>query len=131
VRALERAKQLSADAKGADLATVAKKLGAIYSETARFSRSSPDKRLPGDAMLAALQTPIGSLSEPVKTPQGYYVLRVLERVPPGLEPLAGERDKIAAELLARKQGQAWEAWVGAARTGAKIEISSRLPAGRV
>jgi parvulin-like peptidyl-prolyl isomerase len=67
----------------------------------------------------------------VKTPQGYYVLRVLERVPPGLEPLAGERDKIAAELLARKQGQAWEAWVGAARTGAKIEISSRLPAGRV
>lgn len=129
-RALERAKQLSADAKGADLAAVAKKMGAVYSETARFSRSSPDKRLPGDAMLAALQTPAGSLSEPVKTPQGYYVLRVLERVPPGLEPLAVERDKIAGELLARKQGQAWEAWVGAARARAKIEISSRLPAGR-
>jgi peptidyl-prolyl cis-trans isomerase D len=130
VRALERAKQLSADAKQADLAAVAKRLGAIYSETARFSRSNPDSRLPGDAMLAALQTPAGSLSEPVKTQQGYYLLRVLERVPPGMEPLAGERDKIAAELLARKQGQAWETWVGVARTKAKIEISSRLPAGR-
>jgi hypothetical protein len=47
-----------------------------------------------------------------------------------MEPLAGERDKIAADLLARKQGLAWEAWVGAARTNAKIEISSRLPAVR-
>ena len=97
---------------------------------ARFSRSSPDKRLPGDAMMVALRTPTGTLSEPAKTPQGYYVLRVLERVPPAMEPLAGERDKIAADLLARKQGLAWEAWVGAARTNAKIEISSRLPAVR-
>ncbi len=131
-RALERAKQLSAEATvaGADLAAVAKKLGAIYAETSRFSRSQPDSRLPGDAMLAALQTPAGSLSEPVKTPQGYYVVRVLERVPPEMESLAGERDKIAAEVLARKQGQAWETWVGAARARAKIEISSRLPAGR-
>jgi hypothetical protein len=34
-------------------------------------------------------------------------------------------------VLARKQGQAWETWVSAARARAKIEISSRLPAGRV
>jgi hypothetical protein len=58
------------------------------------------------------------------------VIRVLERVPPALDGLTLERDKIAAELLARKQGLAWEAWVGAARAKAKIEISSRLPAGR-
>jgi peptidyl-prolyl cis-trans isomerase D len=129
-RALERARQVSAEAKGGDLAGVAKKLGAVYAETARFSRSQPDSRLPGDAMLAALQTPTGSLSEPVKTPQGYFVVRVLERVPPAPDLLAGERDKIAAEVLARKQGQAWETWVSAARARAKIEISSRLPAGR-
>lgn len=129
-RALARAKQLSAQARDADLAAVAKKLGAVDGQTERFSRSSPDRRLPGDAMMAALRTPTGALSEPVKTAQGYYVLRVLERVPPGLEALAGERDKIAADLLARKQGLAWEAWVGAARTNAKIEISSRLPAVR-
>jgi peptidyl-prolyl cis-trans isomerase D len=130
VRALARAKQLSAEARDADLAAVAKKQGAVYGETARFSRSSPDKRLPGDAMMVALRTPAGTLSEPVKTGQGYYVLRVLERVPPGVEALAGERDKIAADLLARKQGLAWDAWVGAARTNAKIDISTRLPAVR-
>ncbi len=126
-RARERAQQVSADAKQADLAAVAKKLGAVYGETTRFSRTKPDERLPGDVMLAALQAPAGVLTEPVKAAQGYYVLRLLERVPPAMDALPGERDKIATELLARKQGQAWEAWVGAARAKAKIEISSRLP----
>jgi peptidyl-prolyl cis-trans isomerase D len=129
-RALERAKQIGADAKQADLGAVAKKAGAVYVETKRFSRLKPDERLPGDAMLAALQAPAGALTEPVKTQQGFYVIRVLERVPPAMDGLALERDKIAAELLARKQGLAWETWVGAARAKAKIEISSRLPAGR-
>jgi parvulin-like peptidyl-prolyl isomerase len=128
-RALARAKQLGADARQADLAALARKLGAVSGATGRFSRAKPDGRLPGDAMLAALQTPSGALTAPVKTAQGYYVLRVEERVPPGMELLAGERDKIAGELLSRKQGQAWETWVGALRARAKIEVSSRLPAG--
>ncbi|OLC13243.1 MAG: hypothetical protein AUH29_13050 [Candidatus Rokubacteria bacterium 13_1_40CM_69_27] len=128
--ALEKAKQIVAGAQSGDLVGAAQKAGATVGETPRFSRTRPAERLPGDAMLAALKTPVGALTEPVKAPQGYYVMKVLQRVPPNLSTIGAERDKIAGELLARKQSQAWEAWMSGARAKAKIEISSRLPGQR-
>ncbi|MGH7323946.1 MAG: SurA N-terminal domain-containing protein [Candidatus Rokuibacteriota bacterium] len=127
---LDKARQLAAEARTADLAAAARKLGASYGETPRFSRTKPAERLPGEAMLATLRTPAGAFTEPVKTQQGYYVLKTLERIAPSPGGLAGERDKLASEVLARKQSQAWESWVGAARQGAKIDVSTRLPASR-
>jgi peptidyl-prolyl cis-trans isomerase D len=123
--ALERAKQLAADARQGDFAVAAKKQEARASETSRFSRGKPAERLPGDAQMAALKVPAGHVSEPVKTPQGYYVLKALERVPPDLGALAGERDKITGELLTRKQGLAWQGWLADARRNAKIETTTR------
>ncbi len=128
--ALEKAKQIVAGAQSGDLVGAAQKAGATVGETPRFSRTRPAERLLGDAMLAALKTPVGALTEPVKAPQGYYVMKVLQRVPPNLSTIGAERDKIAGELLARKQSQAWEAWMSGARAKAKIEISSRLPGQR-
>ena len=125
---LERAKQLATDAQAGDLGGAAKKAGAITGETGRFSRAKPAERLPGDAMLAALQTPVGQMSAPVKAPQGYYVVKVLERVPPDPAGLAAERDKILKEVLAQKQSLAWESWLSGARANAKIE--THLPASR-
>ena len=126
--ALERAKQIAADAKAGDFAGAAKKAGAVTGETARFSRAKPAERLPGDAMLAALSTPAGQLSDPVKAQQGYYVVKVLERVPPDMGGLATERDKIQKEVLVQKQSLAWESWINGARANAKIE--THLPAPR-
>jgi peptidyl-prolyl cis-trans isomerase D len=126
--ALERAKQLATDAQTGDLAAAAKKAGAVTGETARFSRAKPAERLPGDAMLAALQTPAGQVSAPVKAQQGYYVVKVLERVPPDPAGLAAERDKILKEVLAQKQSLAWESWLSGARANAKIE--THLPTAR-
>jgi peptidyl-prolyl cis-trans isomerase D len=120
--ALERAKQLAAEAAAGDFAAAAKKAGATTGETPRFSRAKPAERLPGDAMVAALQTQGGALTAPVKTQQGYYVLKVLERVPPDLGGLGAERDKLLGEVLAQKQSLAWESWVSAARAGAKVEV---------
>ena len=120
--ALARARQIAADAAGGDLGAAARKAGATAGETQRFSRSKPADRLPGDVQLAALQTPAGAVAAPVKTPQGYYVVRTLERVPPSPADLAAERERLAREVLAQKQGQAWESWVTAARAGAKVEI---------
>jgi len=80
--------------------------------------------------VAALETPTGHVTAPVKTPQGSYVLKVLERVAPDTSGLATEREKIQRELLGRKQSLAWESWIAAARQGAKIEVSSRLPGRR-
>ena len=128
--ALERAKQLAAEAKSADFAAAAKKAGAQTGETTRFSRVKPAEKLPGDAMLAALQTVVNGVTEPVKTPQGYYVLKVLDRTPGDLGELDKERDKVRGELTAAKQAQAWESWIGTARASSKIEVSNRIPTGR-
>ena len=121
-QALERAKQLAADAKN-DFAGAARKAGATAGETARFSLAKPAEKFPGDAMLAAFQTALNGVTEPVKTAQGYYVLKVVERTPPDPTGLATERDKVAKELLQQKQSQAWQAWVDAARAGAKVQTS--------
>ena len=118
---LERAKQLAADGKAADLQVVAKKAGAQTGETKRFSRAKPAERLPGDAQLAALQTPAGDVTQPVKSPQGYYVLKVLERAAPSMAELPAARDRLSKEVLAQKQSQAWEAWISGARINAKVE----------
>ena len=126
--ALERAKQIVADAQGGDFAAAAKKAGAVTGETARFSRAKPAEKLPGDVMLAALQTPAGQLSAPIKAQQGYYVVKVMERVQPDMGGLAAERDKIQKEVLVQKQSLAWESWVNGARANAKVE--THLPASR-
>ncbi|MBI2207798.1 MAG: SurA N-terminal domain-containing protein [Candidatus Rokubacteria bacterium] len=124
--ALERAKQLATQAKTGDFAAAAKKAGAQTGETPRFSRAKPAEKLPGDAMLAALQTVANGVTEPVKTPQGVYVLKVLERAPADLTELDKERDKVRGELLVGKQSQAWESWIGHARSSSKIEVSPRV-----
>jgi len=121
-QARERAMRLAEEAKGGDFVAAAKKAGAVTGETSRFSRTKPAEKLPGDAMLAALRAPLGAVTEPVKAQQGYYVLRVLERVAPDPGALAKERDAITREVLAQKQNQAWESWLNAARANAKVEV---------
>src|SRR5499433_920585 len=122
-----RAKQLAEDLKHSDLPTAAKKAGAQTGQTPRFSRAKPAERLPGDVMMAALQAPAGAITDPVKSQQGYYVLKVLEHVPPDMSGLAAERERVERELLARKQNQAWQSWLGAARAKAKVDVSTQLP----
>jgi peptidyl-prolyl cis-trans isomerase D len=122
--ASKRAQQLADEAKKGSLEAAAKKVGAAYGETLRFSRGKPAEKLPGDAQLAALQTPTGETSAAVRTPQGYYVVKVLERTPAGpVDPL--ERDKLDKELTGQKQNQVWERWVMAARGDARIELVGR------
>ncbi|HEY7517856.1 MAG TPA: SurA N-terminal domain-containing protein [Methylomirabilota bacterium] len=118
---LERAKQLATDGKAGDLQAAGKKVGAQTGETARFSRAKPAERLPGDAQMAALQTAAGDVTAPVKSPQGYYVLKVLERAAPNMAELPAERERLSKEVLAQKQSQAWEAWVSGARANARVE----------
>lgn len=125
--ALERARQLAESARGGDFQALARKAGAQTGETPRFSRAKPAERLPGDAQVAALQARAGEVTAPVKSPQGYYVLKVLERAAPDMAELAGERERLSKEVLAQKQSQAWEAWVNGARANAKVETFGSAP----
>src|SRR5439155_1575346 len=120
--ALERAHKVVAETGTKDLAAAARIAGAQTGETARFSRTKPAERLPGDVQLAALQSPAGIVAGPVKSPQGYYVLKVLERIAPNMADLVAERDRLSREVLTQKQSQAWEAWVSHARAAAKVEV---------
>lgn len=126
--ALDRAKAIVSEAAGGNFAAAAQKAGATVGETARFSRAKPADKLPGDVMVAALEVPAGATTAPIKTAQGYYVVRVHERFAPDTKELGAERDKLAKEVLAKRQGQAWQDWVTAARAGAKIEVTApRVP----
>jgi hypothetical protein len=127
VVALERAKKLATDARNGDLQELGKKTGAQTGVTAKFSRAKPAERLPGDAQLAALQARAGEVTAPVKSPQGYYVLKVLERTAPNMSELSSERERLTREVLAQKQSQAWEAWMGGARANAKVETFGTAP----
>jgi hypothetical protein len=118
---------VAAEGKSGDLQAAARKAGAQTGETARFSRAKPAERLPGDAQVAALQTLAGEVTAPVKTPQGYYVLKVLERTAPSMAELPAERERLSKEVLAQKQSQAWEAWVNGARANAKVETFGSAP----
>jgi peptidyl-prolyl cis-trans isomerase D len=116
-----KVKELAEAAKGGDLSGAAKKVGATYGETARFSRGKPAEKLPGNVQLAALQTPTGEVSGSVQTPEAYYVVKVLERTPAGpVDP--AQREKLEQELTAQRQNQLWERWVAAARGDARIDI---------
>jgi peptidyl-prolyl cis-trans isomerase D len=128
--ALERAKQLATEAKAGDFGAAAKKAGATTGETPRFSLAKPAEKLPGDAMVAAFQTPAGATTAPVKTQQGYYVMKVLDRTPPDPTGFAADKEKVTREVLTQKQSQAWQAWVDAARAGAKVEVAPKPPAPR-
>jgi peptidylprolyl isomerase len=124
---LERARQLAEEAKSGDFQALARKLGAQTGETPRFSRAKPAERLPGDVQVAALQARTGEVTAPVKTPQGYYVVKVLERAAPNMAELAGERERLSKEVLSQKQSQAWEAWVSGARANARVETFGSAP----
>ncbi len=129
--ALERAKAIVAEATAGDFVAAAHKASATMGEAARFSRTKPADKLPGDVMVAALQTPLGATTAPVKTPQGYYVLKVLDRFPPDMKELGTDREKIAKDALGKKQSQAWQDWLSTVRSGAKIETSpARIPSRR-
>jgi peptidyl-prolyl cis-trans isomerase D len=127
--AANRGKQLADEAKSGDLPAAARKAGAVLGESPGFSRAKPADKLPGDVQIAALQTPVGETSTPVRTPQGYYVVKVLERKPAGpVDP--AERDKLKGELTTQRQSQLWERWVLAARKDSKIDIVGQRPSRR-
>jgi peptidyl-prolyl cis-trans isomerase D len=124
--AAERAKKLVEAARTGDLLALARKEGFETGESAPFSRTQPAAGLPREAVLAALQLPVGGTSEPVKTPQGYYVVKTLERTPPDAADLARDREQTARELLEAKRNRVWEKWLAGAQEQSKIELNDQF-----
>ncbi len=130
VTAEERAKSLSAAVGTADLLAAARREKLPTGEIPLFSRAEPPKgeTLPGAVLLAALQTPVGKLSDPVKTGAGVYIVRTLERRPADPQGLDQAREQLRAQVLEQKRASAWERWVKALYAGAKIKIQGETVA---
>ncbi len=125
--AIERAKALSATlAKGGDFLATAKTEGFATGETPFFSRAEPPKEsgMPGAVMVAALQTPVGQLSEPVKAGTAVYVVKTLERQPADAAGFDKKREELEKGLLEQKRNQSWASWVESQRLAAKIEVNA-------
>lgn len=126
--AMERATALARAAEqGEALAALAKGEGLSSGETGYFSRTDPpaDRRLPSEVMRAALELPRGKASQPVRSPQGVFVVKLLDRQPADAAGFEKEREDLARQLLERKRTQAWEAWTASLRAAAKIDLSNR------
>ena len=55
---------------------------------------------------------VGKYSEPVRGPQGYHILKVLERDDAGYEPLEQHADEIKEKLYAAALEERYERWIG-------------------
>lgn len=124
-QALERATTLATAAgKGEDLPALARREGLPTGDTGLFSRAEPpkDSKLAPEVFRYVSQTAVGNLSEPVKTSQGVYLVKTLERQPPDPAGFEKERAEIEKQLLEQKQIEAWQSWVTALRSKAKIAL---------
>ena len=125
--AMEKAKLLVGTVtREGDLVAAARKEGISAGETGFFSRSEAPKErnpLPGGVLVAALQTAVGQVAEPVSTPAAVYVVKVLDRQPADLKGLETEREELTKQVLEQKRAQAWESWIQGLRQSAAIEMS--------
>ena len=133
VIAMDRAKALvAALGKSGDFLTTAKADGFATGETPLFSKAEPPKeaRLPGGVLLAAVQTPAGQVSEPVKTGAAVYVVKTLERQPADSAGFDKQREELEKQALEQKRTQAWDAWIESHKLASKIELSPAAAAMR-
>lgn len=68
----------------------------------------------------------GEISPVVRAPDGFYLLKLIERLPAETAPLEQVRDRIERQLLAAEQKRAREQFDAIQRQGLKIEINQPL-----
>ena len=69
----------------------------------------------------AFSLPEGEISDPVRAADGWGVMRVLERTGFDTEAFAQEKPRVVASLRQQKQGEAFQAYIGAARERYEIQ----------
>jgi peptidyl-prolyl cis-trans isomerase D len=114
--------------KGEDPRALVRQGGATYSEVGPFSRAEPlgDRALGQVLGPVAFTLPDGGVGGPVEGPGGFYVVKLLGRERPDPAGFAAARAEVEARLLREKRGRLWQAWLAAARAGAKIEVNRQL-----
>lgn len=119
-KAAKQAYEMAADAlnkniKGADLAAAAKSLGTGIAETPLFTAAAPPATLSGEAAVLkrAFTLKPDELGGPVETPKGIYLIKLKERKPAAVPPLAQIKAQVEksaasdkAQELAKQKAEA-------------------------
>jgi peptidyl-prolyl cis-trans isomerase C len=96
-------------------------------DTGWLTRGIVGTRWPEEVTAAAFAvSQPGQFAPLVDTPQGFYIVRLTERRPARLRPLAEVRDTIRYQLAQEKRRQAEEAFYEDLKSGLKIKINHAL-----
>lgn len=121
------AEQVRDQARRSDLERAASRFDLVRKET--LSPTAPGQPL-GDLGTglaldeAAFSIPEEEVSDPIPTADGWAVLRVTSRQGFDPETFEAERPRVAASLRQQKQGQAFQAYLGAARDRYEVRRNS-------
>jgi peptidyl-prolyl cis-trans isomerase D len=108
-KAAKQAYEATADAlnkslKGADINAAAKSLGVSVTETPLFTASAPPAQFLGETEMLkrSFMTKQGELGGPVETKKGIYIVKVKERKPAAVPPLAEIKSQVEARAAIDK-----------------------------
>ncbi len=73
--------------------------------------------------------PVGKMSEVVKSPYGFHVIKVLDRQEKGGRKFAEAKERVSADLRKLKEAEAYERWIEGLKAKAVIRINRPLPDG--
>ena len=120
-----KAAELAATLKSApDFAGAAKKAGLAVKTTELITRGSaiPDVGASADVDKAAFSLAKGAVSDPISTPQGTVIVRVVEKEDVTPDQVASGRDQLRDELVNQRRDQFFSAYMQNAKKNLKIEI---------
>ncbi len=70
----------------------------------------------------AFETPVGSVAEPIITPQGVFLLHVVSRAQPEPAPFEEVKGQLHAQLMETKYDEARDQWEVSARRRAAVKV---------
>jgi peptidyl-prolyl cis-trans isomerase D len=123
--AKSRAAEIAAALKSAsDFAAAAKKAGLEVKTTELIARGSavPDIGTSAELDQVAFSLPVGGVSDPISTPQGTAIIRVVEKEDVTPEQIAAGGDQLREELLNQRRDQFFSGYMQNAKKTLKIEL---------
>jgi peptidyl-prolyl cis-trans isomerase D len=120
---IPQAQQLASAAATSNLEAAAKAANKMVQQTEMFSRSSvvPGLGQFSEAIGAAFALPVGAVSQPVKTAEGAYVLRVDKRIVADSSAWAAQKDVQRSGRLQQLRQQRIQMYLQDIRKAAKVD----------
>jgi peptidyl-prolyl cis-trans isomerase C len=66
---------------------------------------------------------VGQISDVVQTPYGYHIIKVTDKKPAGMVPLAEVRPQIEQFLVSRRKAEVMRDWVAELRAQANVLVA--------